>query len=786
MGKNEDRAYERRWLILAVLCFSLLIIVLDNSILNVAIPTIVRELHATNSQLQWIVDSYTLVFAGLLLTAGALGDRFGRRGALQTGFAIFGLGSILSASAGSANQLIATRALMGVGGALIMPATLSIITNVFPAGERGRAIGVWAGVAGLGAALGPLTGGFLVEHFYWGSVFLVNIPIVIFGLIAGVLIIPTSKDPSAPRLDPIGAVLSIVGLTALLYAIIEAPSDGWGATNIMIGFIVGIVLLGSFVLWELHTDHPMLDVRFFENPRFTAASGSITLTFFAMFGAIFLLTQYQQFVLGYSPLQTGVRMLPFAAAMMITAPTSARLAERVGTKVLVTTGMVIITLVLLSMTTLQVDTPYLTLGIRLFLFGLGMGLVMAPATDSVMGSLPLAKAGVGSAVNDTTRQVGGAMGVTIVGSVLASTYGNKIGDFFAGTPAPAEAVTAARGVHRGRLRRRRRIARTTVEHVDQHGEPGLRRSHALGCRRRRHRHGNRRLRGVVLPPGPRPQGRRDRTGPRVRGRMEWRHGRSRGGRHVGAAPGIRHGARQARPMTTTESGADTSRIGRPRSSTADQAILDATVKLFADRGYDGLTIEAVAEQAGVAKSTIYRRYTDKAELLLAAVECSTDCASAAPDTGSLADDLYLIAQHLRRVLTSTDAGKTLPATIAAMERHPALAEAHQAFLSRRRHAALTAVERGIARGEIAKDTDPELFVDMVAGPIFYRTFVRRTSVDDRTLRSLVDAAVAWHRGRRPTNPSRVRWSARQPLGSLGTCRADAPATCWWSSWRFSP
>jgi EmrB/QacA subfamily drug resistance transporter len=445
MGKNEDRAYERRWLILTVLCFSLLIIVLDNSILNVAIPTIVRELHATNSQLQWIVDSYTLVFAGLLLTAGALGDRFGRRGALQVGFLIFGLGSILSASAGSANQLIATRALMGVGGALIMPATLSIITNVFPAEERGRAIGVWAGVAGLGAALGPLTGGFLVEHFYWGSVFLVNIPIVIFGLVAGVLIIPTSKDPSAPRLDPIGAVLSIVGLTALLYAIIEAPSDGWGATNIIIGFIAGIVLLGGFVLWELHTDHPMLDVRFFENPRFTAASGSITLTFFAMFGAIFLLTQYQQFVLGYSPLQTGVRMLPFAAAMMITAPTSARLAERVGTKVLVTTGMATITSVLLSMTTLQVDTPYLTLGIRLFLFGVGMGLVMAPATDSVMGSLPLAKAGVGSAVNDTTRQVGGAMGVAIVGSVLASTYGNKIGDFFAGTPAPAEAVTAARG-----------------------------------------------------------------------------------------------------------------------------------------------------------------------------------------------------------------------------------------------------------------------------------------------------------------------------------------------------
>jgi Na+/melibiose symporter-like transporter len=240
-------------------------------------------------------------------------------------------------------------------------------------------------------------------------------------------------------------VLSIVGLTALLYAIIEAPADGWGATNIIAGFVVGAVLLTGFVLWELHTDHPMLDVRFFENPRFTAASGSITLTFFAMFGSIFLLTQYLQFTLGYTPLQTGVRMLPFAGAMMITAPTSARIAERIGTKITVAAGMLTITLVLLSMVWLETDTGYPTIGLRLFVMGIGMGLVMAPATDSVMGSLPLAKAGVGSAVNDTTRQVGGAMGVAIIGSVLASTYGSTIGDFFVGTPAPAEAVEAAKG-----------------------------------------------------------------------------------------------------------------------------------------------------------------------------------------------------------------------------------------------------------------------------------------------------------------------------------------------------
>ncbi len=443
MGPVEDRAHERRWWILAVLCFSLLVIVLDNSILNVAIPTIIRDLNATNSQLQWIVDSYTLVFAGLLLTAGALGDRFGRRGALQIGFVIFGLGSILSALSDSAQQLIGTRAIMGIGGALIMPATLSIITNVFPPQERGRAIGVWAGVAGLGAALGPLTGGFLVEHFYWGSVFLVNIPIVVVGLIAGFLLIPNSKDPSAPELDPVGALLSIVGLTALLYAIIEAPSEGWGDPMIVATMATGAVLLAAFVVWERRSSHPMLDVTFFRNPRFSAASASITFTFFAMFGSIFLLTQYFQFVLGFSPLETGIRMLPFAGTMMVVAPSSSRIVERIGTKVTVTTGLTLVTVGLLTMTTLQVDSSYLQVMWRLMVMAAGMGLTMAPATDSVMGSLPLAKAGVGSAVNDTTRQVGGALGVAIIGSVLASTYGSKVQEFLTSVGAPPQAIEGA-------------------------------------------------------------------------------------------------------------------------------------------------------------------------------------------------------------------------------------------------------------------------------------------------------------------------------------------------------
>ena len=440
----QDKAYQRRWAILVVLCVSLLVIVLDNSILNVAIPTLIRDLDASNSQVQWMVDSYTLVFAGLLLTMGALGDRYGRRGALQAGYVLFGLGSLASAFAGSADQLIATRAFMGIGGALIMPATLSIITNVFPPQERGRAIGVWAGTAGVGIAIGPLAGGFLLTHFYWGSIFLVNLPIVVFGLIAGFVLIPTSKDPSAPKLDPVGAVLSIVALVSIVYALIEAPTDGWTSTTTLgiLGF--GLVVLAVFVWWERRSDHPMLDVGFFKNRRFSAANAAITLIFFAMFGSIFMLTQYMQFTLGYTPLESGVRLLPYAVTMMIVAPTSARVVERIGSKITVALGLALAAAALFLMLGLQVDTSYPDLAWRLVILAAGMGLVMAPATDSVMGSLPLAKAGVGSAVNDTTRQVGGALGVAIVGSVVSSVYGTKIADFFAGKPAPKAAVDAAK------------------------------------------------------------------------------------------------------------------------------------------------------------------------------------------------------------------------------------------------------------------------------------------------------------------------------------------------------
>jgi EmrB/QacA subfamily drug resistance transporter len=439
----QEKAFERRWLILVALCISLLVIVLDNSILNVALVTIQEDLGATASDLQWIVDSYTLVFAGLLLTAGSLGDRFGRRGALQIGFIIFGVGSVASALATTSGQLIGTRAFMGIGGALIMPATLSIITNVFPAGERAKAIGAWAGVAGLGAALGPITGGFLIEHFYWGSIFLVNIPIVIFGVLAGLYVIPTSKDPHAPKLDIVGAVLSIVGLTALLYGIIEAPVKGWTSPETLVVGGLGVVLLVAFGIWELKSSHPMLEVSFFKNPRFSAASGAIMLVFFSMFGAFFLITQYLQYVLGYTALETGIRFLPFAITLMVIAPLSAKVAERFGTKYTVATGLALAGCGLLSMVGLQTDSSYLEIVVRLVAISGGMALTMAPATESVMGSLPLAKAGVGSAVNDTTRQVGGALGVAVLGSVLASVYSGRVGDVFAGSGVSEAAVSAS-------------------------------------------------------------------------------------------------------------------------------------------------------------------------------------------------------------------------------------------------------------------------------------------------------------------------------------------------------
>ncbi len=440
--RDPEIAYRRRWLTLLVLCISLIVITLDNTILNVAIPRLAHPpgeggLGASASQLQWIVDAYVIVFAGLLLTAGSIGDRFGRYRALAAGLAIFGVGSTLSAFADSANTLIAARSLMGIGGAFIMPSTLSIITNVFtnPA-ERGKAIGIWAGVSALGIGLGPITGGVLLTHFWWGSVFIVNIPIVIIGLVLGFLLVPESRDPSKPRLDPIGAVLSIAGLTAVLWSVIEAPSHGWTSREILVGFVLGFAILAAFMAWELHSSHPMLDTRFFKNARFSAASGAITLTFLALFGTLFLLTQYLQSVLGYSTVKAGAVLMPQALVLMICAPLSNVWVQRLGNKVVVTTGLLMVTTALLLFNTLNAGSSTLHVILVSILLGAGMANIMAPATDSIMGSLPRAKAGVGSAVNDTTRQVGGAVGVAVLGSLLASHFTHTMTSRLSGVVPP--------------------------------------------------------------------------------------------------------------------------------------------------------------------------------------------------------------------------------------------------------------------------------------------------------------------------------------------------------------
>ncbi len=443
----------RPWWILGVLCVSLLMIGLDNTILSVALPTLVRDLHASSSQLQWIVDSYTIVFAGLLLVAGSLGDRFGRKWALLVGLALFTLGSALSAFAGSPEILILTRALMGVGGAFVMPATLSILTNVFiDPGQREKAIGIWAGVAGVGVAVGPIAGGLLLQHFWWGSVFLINVPIVVAGMAAAIFLVPNSSDPGAPRLDPVGAGLSIAGLSVLLWGIIEAPMTGWVSTRVIGGMAGGIAMMGAFLAWELHSDHPMLNLGFFRNRRFRGACAAVTLGMFGLFGTLFVLTQHLQFVLGYSALGAGIRFIPLAGMLLIGGPLSTVLVRRFGTKAVAGFGLTTVAAGMAWMSTVSDGSTYLTNVFGpIILLGLGLGLTIAPATEAIMGALPRAQAGVGSAMNSSVMQVGGALGVAVIGSVLASGYRSVVGATLAGHAVPAVAATAIKSSVGGAL-----------------------------------------------------------------------------------------------------------------------------------------------------------------------------------------------------------------------------------------------------------------------------------------------------------------------------------------------
>jgi EmrB/QacA subfamily drug resistance transporter len=421
---DADLGHPRRWAVLAVVSLAVFVTVLDGTIVNVALPTLAVELGASTRQLQWIVDAYLLVFTGLLLAAGGLGDKYGRKRMLIAGLVVFGATSWYAASVDSSGSLIAGRALMGIGAAMIFPATLAILTSVFrDPGERAKAIGVWSAVSGMAVAAGPITGGWLLENFRWGSVFYINVPITIVVAFAAWRLIPESREHDAPALDRTGVALSIASITALVFTIIEAPEWGWMSTNTIAGFATAAVLLIGFVAWELRVDHPMLPVGIFRNLRFSAASVAITSAFFALFGFIFLITQYFQLVRGYGPLEAGLRTLPVAFAIATASVLAPRVVERLGTTSVVRTGLTLLSAAFVWIAfRVAVDTSYLEIAGQMIFLGTGLGLTTAPATESIMGSLSADKAGIGSAVNDTTRELGGTLGVAIIGSVFSSVY----------------------------------------------------------------------------------------------------------------------------------------------------------------------------------------------------------------------------------------------------------------------------------------------------------------------------------------------------------------------------
>ncbi|WP_229398387.1 MFS transporter [Micromonospora okii] len=445
MQAHENTGHPRRWAILGVLVISLLVVVLDNTILNVALRTLADPVHglgATQGELEWSINSYTLVFAGLLFTFGVLGDRIGRRRFLAGGLLFFGLASLLSAYAQSPAQLIGARALMGLGGAAIMPVTLSIISNVFDPRERGRAIGIWAGAVGLAVAIGPILGGALLEHFWWGSVFLINVPVVALGVVLVSLLVPESRDPDPGRIDVPGVLLSVVGLVALTYGIIDGGEHGFDRPLVWASIAGGLAVLAWFVVLELRSDHPSLDVRLFRLPRFAAPVALVGLVFFAAMGVMFFSSFYLQLVRGYSPLETGLLFLPFAAAQLVFAPRSAAMVRRYGGRAVAVVGLTLTMVSLGAFVFIDAGTPIWTVLVFFFLQGAGMANIMPPATESIMSALPRQKAGVGSAVSNTIRQISGALGVAVLGSVLSALYRQDVTPALRDLPAAAHEAAA--------------------------------------------------------------------------------------------------------------------------------------------------------------------------------------------------------------------------------------------------------------------------------------------------------------------------------------------------------
>jgi EmrB/QacA subfamily drug resistance transporter len=418
----------------AVVCLALATVVSAVASLNVALPDIARSTHASLTQLEWVVDAYSLVFACLLLPAGALGDRYGRRATLLIGLLIFGAASGTAMTAGSANTLIVVRGVMGLGAALVMPATLSTITSTFPSAERTRAVGMWAGVAGASAVLGLLTSGVLLEFWSWRSVFGLNVVLAVAAIAGTLRFVPESADSDAPRLDITGAAIAVVGLVALVYSIVEAPDRGWLSMRTLGGIGAGLVVLAAFIVWELKRVHPMLDPRIFHHPRLAAGTISIFVQFLAFFGFIFIALQYLQIVRSDSPLVAALSIVPLAGSLMPMARLAPNLAERYGTRTVCVSGLVMIGGALVLLAQLTTTSPYLLMAFGLVVLGAGMGAAMTPATSAITAALPSSQQGVASAMNDLSRELGGAIGIAVMGSILATTYRNHL--HLGSVPAP--------------------------------------------------------------------------------------------------------------------------------------------------------------------------------------------------------------------------------------------------------------------------------------------------------------------------------------------------------------
>lgn len=449
IGQNSrDR---KRWIVLGILCLSLFIISIDNMVLNLALPAISRDLKSSASDLQWITDAYILVFASLMLTMGAIGDRYGRKRVLDTGLILFGLGSLAAALSNSNEMLIASRAFLGIGGAMIMPSTLSIVTDTFrDPRERGRAIAIWASVFALGAGFGPVIGGYLIEYFDWSAVFYINIPIVAIALIGGYLFIRESKGEGAPSPDLPGVVLSTGGLFALVYGIIKAGEESWADSTVIISLIMAAAVLGIFAWWEKRSRAPMLPLGYFRNMSFSGSSLAMLLTVFALLGSLFFLSQYLQTVQGYSPVASAIRMLPLAGTAFVATLMSAKIAEALGNKLSVALGIIIAGSGLFYCSQMfDPDTSYPVIVSGVVFIAAGIGTVMSPATNAIQGSLPVSRAGIGSAMNDTSRQVGGALGVALLGALMNATYLDRIGDLKVVATLPEAAAEAVRSSVQG-------------------------------------------------------------------------------------------------------------------------------------------------------------------------------------------------------------------------------------------------------------------------------------------------------------------------------------------------